>query len=106
AGERGCGRSEPCPRLLGLEVAVTFEPEEANHERHGEALSDEGREDDTEGEVENDVAGRKGRAGIGGQRERESSSERDGASHARPGDERRVLPGRIRVTLADPATQK
>ena len=64
--ERRLGRTHPRERLLGLGVAVVgLEPQRADQRRQREALDDERREHDGEGEEDDQVAARERRAGVG-----------------------------------------
>ena len=95
--DRGLGRVDARLRLLLHVEPVVLEPERADHERHRETLEDERREHDAEGEEDDQVAPRERRARVGRERDRQRRGKRDGAAHARPADEGRLLPRRIRI---------
>ena len=70
-----------------------------------EALEDERGEDHAERQVDHERALREGAPAVDRERQRERRGQRDGSAQAGPADQRRVLPGRIRVALADALPQ-
>jgi hypothetical protein len=78
---------------------VPLETEEPDDAGQREPLHHECRENDAERQEDDQRAIRKRRPGVGAQRDRKRRCEGDGASHARPGDERDELPRRGRIAL-------
>ena len=95
-GERRLGGLDARLRLLALGAAVVARrPRTRISQRQRQALEHERREDDAEREEDDQVAmGEVGREG-------ERGDQRDGAADSGPRDERRVLPRRVGVVLAD-----
>ena len=98
---RRVGGVDPRLRLLLAGTPVVLQMEQADHQRQAQPLQDERGEDDAEREVDQQVTLRKRSARARGERQRERRRQRHGAAQARPADERRVLPRRVRVALAN-----
>ena len=84
--------------LLPFGEVVGLHAEHADDERQGQALEDERRDDDGEGEVDDQRPVGKRVARVRRQRYGKRCGERDGAAQPHPRDHRRSLPGRGGIT--------
>ena len=93
--ERRLGRLDPHLRVLALGASVVADSEHADQRRQRQPLQDERGDDHREREKDDQPAvGERGRQG-------ERGDEGDGAADPDPREQRRQLPGWIRVALAD-----
>ena len=102
ASERRLRGSDPRLRLLLLGEPVVLEVEPADQRGQGQALDDEGPEDDCEGEEDDQVPVRERRIRVRRQRQRQRGGERDRAAHPRPREDESSLPGRLAVHSRHP----
>src|ERR687892_2058690 len=92
--ERCLRRVDAGLRLLLLGQPVVLEAESVDEAREGQTLEGERSQDDREGQEHDQIAVRKGRVRVGREGEGERGRKRHGAARARPGQDRRLPPGR------------
>ena len=78
--------------LFGVALSAFGQSPPANQRRQGEALQDQGREDDAEGEEEDECPSRKRRSGGDGDRDRQCEDQRVPTSHPGPAEEGNLAP--------------
>src|SRR5262249_30486190 len=91
-GERRFGGADACLRLLANVETVVFDPQSTDDEGQREPLSDQRDEYHRECEEDDEVAPGEGLPGVGPERKRERSGERDGTPHPSPGEEDPTAP--------------
>ena len=92
--------------LLTLRTAVVFDPQPADERGQGEPLIDERHEDHAESQEDDPVPLGEGGAAGDGQGDRQRRGQRERAPDAGPAEDRRVLPGRGGIPLAQAAAQE